>query len=312
MHEKQTHIIWSAFLVSIALLSACLDPYSYNPDEDTTYSTTLVINEIVARDANGGNDWIELYVVGDEAVYLGDYALVDDNEDREPTFLEDIILQPGEFILIQATDDEPEDDSYYVPFTLGSDDSVTLYCGTDIIDVLDWEAGDAPSGYSYGRFPDGAGWTQMLLPTPNAMNEMPPTLSLVINEIMAKADDDGNDWIELFVAGDEPIFLGDYALRDDNEDHELTPLPKITLQPGGFAVIQATDEAPADGSYFVPFTLGSDDCVTLYYGTDIIDILDWETGDAPSGFSLGHLPDGTGEIRTILPTPGKPNELNLL
>jgi len=31
----------------------------------------LVINEIVAQDTQGGDDWIELYVTGDRAVHLG-------------------------------------------------------------------------------------------------------------------------------------------------------------------------------------------------------------------------------------------------
>ena len=56
-------------------------------ETDTNTSTltegnTLVINEIVAKDSNGGNDWIELYVT-QGSVNLGDYSLIDDNEENE-------------------------------------------------------------------------------------------------------------------------------------------------------------------------------------------------------------------------------------
>ena len=73
-----------------------------------------------------------------------------------------------------------------------------------------------------------------------------------------------------------------------------------------FIVIQATDETPGDG-LFVPFRLGTDDSVTLYYGFDIMDTLDWEDGDAPEGYSFGRFPDGATSVRTLTPTPGQAN-----
>ncbi|MGA1842888.1 MAG: CotH kinase family protein, partial [bacterium] len=268
-----------------------------------------VINEIVAKTTDGSNDWIELYVVGNDPVYLGDYALVDDTEGRVPALLPGVVLDPGEFFVIQATDEDPNDGSYFVPFKLGSDDSVTLFWGINIVDVLDWEDGDAPEGCSYGRLPDGTGEPQTLLPTPNASNAAPVSSSLIINEILAQDPNGGNDWIELYVAGNDPVYLGDYALVDDKEGREPAPLPFITLGPGEFFVIQATDEDPNDGSYFVPFKLGSDDSVTLYFGTDVVNILDWVDGEAPSGVSYGLLPDGTGAAQPMSPTPGAPNKM---
>lgn len=132
---------------------------------------TLVINEIVAKDAEGGNDWIELYVVGSQPVYLADYTLVDDAADHSPVALPEITLNPGEFFVLQAVDEAPVDGAYYVPFKLGSDDSVTLRSGNTVVDVLDWNEGDAEQGFSYGRMPDGTGTCQTLTPTPGTANE---------------------------------------------------------------------------------------------------------------------------------------------
>jgi hypothetical protein len=280
---------------------------SFNLCKANLAQGNLVINEIVARTTDGSNDWIELYVVGNDPVYLGDHSLVDDAEGRVPAPLPGIALGPGEFIVIQATDEDPNDGSYYVPFRLGADDSVTLYWGINIVDVLDWEDGDAPAGYSYGRLPDGTGEAQTLAPTPNAMNEAPLTSSLIINEILARDPNGGNDWIELYVNGNDSVYLGDYSIVDDNIEREPITLPDTTLYPEEFIVILATYEEPEDGSYYVPFRLGSDDCVTLYFGTDIVDILDWVEGDAPSGVSYGLLPDGTGDAQSMIPTPGAPN-----
>ncbi|MEW6381518.1 MAG: lamin tail domain-containing protein [bacterium] len=301
-------------LTGILFLSAC---GAGDPGKARDGSGKLAVNEIMAEDADGGPDWIELYAIGQEPVYLGDYSLADDNPGRKPEPLPDIVLKPGEFIVVQATEQEPGDGSISVPFKLGSDDSVSLYyLNAEVVDELDWKAGDVPAGSSYGRLPDGTGAARTLTPTPNTVNraaedspaEVVPKPSLVINEIVAADAGGGPDWIELYVLGEDSVHLNDYALIDDSTDREHAFLPDITLQPGEFFIVLATDQEPEDGSFSVPFKLGSDDCVSLYYqDTNIIDVLDWGAGDAPSGASYGRLPDGTGKPRTLTPTPGGVN-----
>jgi hypothetical protein len=294
-----------ALLLLMLCHSSCLDPIDDSFDMSESGPKALVINEIVAASSNGGNDWIELYNRGEYPVYLEDYTIVDDNLERNPYSLPDITLESGEFLIIFATEEAPEDGSYYVPFRLGADDSLTLYWGLAIVDVLDWEEGQAPDGCSYGLFPDGIGVPSTLLPTPGKINFKP---SLVINEIVASAADGGSDWIELYVIGNDSVYLGDYSLVDDAAGRELAPLPEIILGPGKFIVILATDEDPNDGSYYVPFGLGADDSLTLYMNSNIVDVLDWVDGDATIGYSYGRLPDGTKEVQTLIPTKGYANE----
>lgn len=165
--------------VMFLCLTACNSGSSGSGDESTSGNTSvntsdagkLVINEIVAKGANGGPDWIELYVVGDASVSLGNYSITDDSKDREKAFLPDKTLAPGEFIVIQAVDEAPTDGSYYVPFKLAADDAVLLYKGDTVVDSLDWLDGDAPEGYSYGRLSDGTGEAMTLTPTPKAANQ---------------------------------------------------------------------------------------------------------------------------------------------
>jgi hypothetical protein len=129
---------------------------------------------------------------------------------------------------------------------------------------------------------------------------------LIINEIVAAAADGGNDWIELYVTGDQAITLSDYTLVDDNPDHAPVTLPEVVVQAGQFFIILAVDET-VPGAPSVPWKLGSDDGVWLARDGDVVDSLDWGEGDAPEGTSWGRLPDGASEIALLTPTPGEAN-----
>jgi len=129
----------------------------------------LVINEIVCAAADDGHDWVELYASGSEAVQLSEYTLVDDNPDHSPVTLPEVVLEPGEFFIVLATDDSVTG-TPSVPWKLGGDDGLWLARGGETVDSLDWDEGDAPEGTSWGRLPDGASDAALLTPTPGAPN----------------------------------------------------------------------------------------------------------------------------------------------
>ncbi len=135
------------------------------------------------------------------------------------------------------------------------------------------------------------------------------TDSLVINEIVAKAVNDGNDWIELYVAGGQPVDLGQYSIVDDNGEHAPVTLPSVVLSSGEFYVIQAVDAADigSTNSFAIPYKLSKGDAVVLFKGGNVADALDWKDGDAPEGKSYGRLPDGSGIPVTLTPTQGTGN-----
>jgi len=63
-----------------------------------------------------------------------------------------------------------------------------------------------------------------------------------INEVLydpaQSSDEAGNEWLELYNAGSEPVDLGDWMISDNGAgDH----LPPLTLPPGAFAVIAASE-----------------------------------------------------------------------
>ena len=132
--------------------------------------------------------------------------------------------------------------------------------------------------------------------------------TLIINEIVADAENDGTDWIELYAVSDIAD-LSIYSVVDDNESHTAQALPAVALTAGEFIVVQAIDDAdtpPTDG-YYVTFKLGGDDAVTLFKNDVQVDVLDWSDGDAPLGYSFGLYPDADGSAITLSPTQGLAN-----
>jgi hypothetical protein len=63
-----------------------------------------------------------------------------------------------------------------------------------------------------------------------------------INEVLydpaQPGDEAGNEWLELYNAGSEPVDLGDWTISDNGAGDRLPPL---TLPPGAFAVIAASE-----------------------------------------------------------------------
>ncbi len=321
----------TAFLLPLILTTSLLvgcggsdDDSTETTDTDTTTETdtttstpTLVINEIVASADDDGNDWIELYALNG-SVDIANYTIVDDNADHTPQALPSVTLSEGDFIVIQAIDEEdtPPESGYYVTFKLGSDDAVTLYDDGVESSQLDWAEGDADQGYSYGLFADGSGSAQTLSPTPGTMNEQASDDSnddssddsdivvneealLRINEVVAKAQDDGLDWIELYVSGESDVNLADYTLTD--EDGVLSSLPDVTLAAGEFYRLYASNDSVEDTNT-VAFSLGANDEVRLFLGDDLIDQLSWNKGQALIGYSYGRFPDGSDAIQTLIPS----------
>ena len=262
----------------------------------------LRINEVVAKDSSGGEDWIELYVTSSSDVYLADYTLSDDN--NEQFALPDITLSPGEFYRIYASTDDLGD-LPSVAFKLGSSDTVSLYSNNVIIEQLSWNKGQALSGYSYGRYPDGSDATAVLTPTELSQNSKATHGPLVINEVVASAADDGNDWFELYNNSANTINLANYQVIDESDDIDPVTLPDIDLYAGSYITIYATEEDP--GTYYVPFKLGKEDELSLILNDEVIDYIDWDESDVATGFSYG-LSSSTDFTHAFLtPTPSSEN-----
>ncbi|MBM4371547.1 MAG: CotH kinase family protein [Deltaproteobacteria bacterium] len=159
-------------------------------------------------------------------------------------------------------------------------------------------------GSGGGSGPDGGGAEDSGV-ADAPVDAVPVPGVLLLNEVVVAG---GEDWLELVVLGDEPVVLSAYTLVDDNPDHEPAPLPAVSLSPGEFLVIRAVSVDEIVEGPSVPFRLGGGDALTLRRLGEVVDVLEWEDGDAPEGTSWGRLPDGQGAAQTLLPTPGAANE----
>jgi len=167
-------------------------------------------------------------------------------------------------------------------------------------------------GTTIGKFsPERAGHEYHVLGFQN------PTSGLVINEIMASnngtiAATDGEyyDWVELYNASSDPIYLGDYGLTDDLGNPTKFNLPAVSLPAGDFALFWASDEAVVD-PYHMPFKLAkSGEEVALFYdpsGTaDTVDYISYgaQTTDVSYGRSYDASPNW---VSFSMPTPDASN-----
>ena len=149
-----------------------------------TTSAQVVINEIQASnqstiaDEDGDfEDWIELFNAGGEPVDLGWYGLSDDYERPFRWVIpQGVSIAPGEYLLIWASgkDRTDPDGELHTGFSIDQDGEeilLTHYNGERVDEVPPTRI---PSGYSYGRYPDGTGdWYFFDAPTPGAPNRDP-------------------------------------------------------------------------------------------------------------------------------------------
>ncbi|MEL0641729.1 CotH kinase family protein [Pseudoalteromonas aliena] len=155
------------------------------------------------------------------------------------------------------------------------------------------------------RYPDGSDATAVLTPTELSQNSKATHGPLVINEVVASAADDGNDWFELYNNSDNTINLANYQVIDESDDIDPVTLPDIDLYAGQYITIYATDEDP--GTYYVPFKLGKEDELSLMLNDEVIDYIDWDESDVATGFSYG-LSNSTDFTHAFLtPTPSSEN-----
>jgi spore coat protein H len=161
---------------NLSRVPVCED-YSYQFGDA---SFTLKINEfmadnesVIADNAGEYDDWVELYNQGSEAVFLGDKYITDDSDNPTKWKLPNWMLEPGEFVLFWADDDEEDQGEDHLSFKLSKDgEFIGIYDNIEgeltLLDGL--EFGQQQEDISLGRFPNGSGPFGFMSPTPGASN----------------------------------------------------------------------------------------------------------------------------------------------
>ena len=143
-----------------------------------------------------------------------------------------------------------------------------------------------------------------------------PGYTVVINEIVAAnstviADADGDfaDWLELYNNDSSPVNLAGYFLSDDPNEPEKWRFPDITLSPGNFLLIWCSEKQDVESEIHVSFRLNRDGEIAILSSPagEVVDSLRFPA--LPTDVAYGRFPDGSSNIVLLgSPTPGNANK----
>lgn len=125
----------------------------------------LVINELVHTGAGNTADWIELKNLEGVTVNLAGWGIRDHLNAHEFLLPEGTTIPAFGYLLVWG---KGANFPLTMDYDFDFDAKARLFDPQGVlVDTADWEAGDAPKGTSWGRWPDGTG-EFMTLPTPSA------------------------------------------------------------------------------------------------------------------------------------------------
>ncbi len=288
---------------------------------------TLWINEVQAENFSGILDsagqrdpWIEIYNGGTNTVTLTNLFLSHAYSNLTNwAFPAGTSLGAGEFLIVfcdaelaQTTANELHS-SFRLPPGSGSVVMSRLVGGqSQVVDYVNYTAG---LDHSYGSFPDGQPFTrqEFYFVTPGVTNNGTlPAVVVSINEWMADnigavvdpADNNYEDWFELYNPGSNAVSLAGYYLTATLTNQFKFEIPSgYTIPPRGYLLVWADGE-PAqnslgNGDLHVNFKLAKSGEAIGLFTPDGIQI-DAVTFDAQtSDVSMGRFPDGSASIQFL-------------
>jgi hypothetical protein len=304
---KQTILILA--LMSMLLGCTTAPPAVSDQEPVEAVPAFIVINEAASA---GDYEFIELFAITPHPViFSSGWTLIDNANnfsEGEKAFIipEGTVIPAYGYLLIcpfteaRAKDvlndpDVPADALCDISFSLGSNDSVSLYYDALLVDSISWEH----DVNSIGRVTDGlAQISDDLVPTPGMQNSIEPvargSFPIRINEINSR----GDDYVELYNSGDTPFSFteGDWVIEDIKKDRDYEIPGSLEIPAEGYVLLRTGHD-----DFSVKF--GSSDSVILRYKDRIFDSYRW--GEHVN--SHGRYPDGADQWGPMEMSPGEEN-----
>ncbi|HZK24357.1 MAG TPA: CotH kinase family protein [Oscillospiraceae bacterium] len=291
----------------------------------------MTTNRTSIMDLDGDlSDWIEFYNAGDTEQNLEGFWLSDSSDDPFKWRFPEIILQPGEYLLVFASGKNSTADKHnlHTNFKLNQTQEQLVFSTAEGHSIEEIDFSQMIANVSYGRSPDSTAWFYYPLPTPGRGNEtqghknltgttLPLSYQLHLNEVQTMNrstlhDEDGDftDWIELYNAGTSPIDLAGFGLSDQEAEPFRWKLPAVTMEPQSYLLVFASgkDRRTPAKNLHTNFKLnlsGETILLTAPSGERVDSLV---TGRLESGLSAGRYPDGAnGRHFFMQPSPGASN-----
>jgi hypothetical protein len=144
------------------------------------FSQTMVINELMSSnlvsitDEDGSNnDWIELHNPSSVSINLLGYALTDDSEVLDKWLFPEVIIAPGGYLLVWASDKNRAvaGSPLHTNFKISASGETVILSNSNYNIVDSVPATAIPENSSYGRFPNATGgFVFFQTSTPGAIN----------------------------------------------------------------------------------------------------------------------------------------------
>ena len=149
--------------VSLSPEKAEFEFYFYTVNYDVLVSD-IVINEIMASNNSAVSDefgeyddWIEIYNKGENPVDLTNYHLSDDLTNLDKYTFPNITLNPNEYLIVWADDDEEDQGEWHATFKLSASGE-EIYLSDSDFNILDgFSFGAQETDLGYARVPNGVG-----------------------------------------------------------------------------------------------------------------------------------------------------------
>ena len=279
---------------------------------------SVVLNEVLPINATLQNPdlsfhgWIEVHNTGASPFDLSDMSLSNDvSQPRKFVFTAGTSIPAGGYLTVQCNAAAAAS-ATNTGFALNGSGGVlglyhTVANGGGLHDSLSY--GRQIADFSLGRTPNGTGPWALSVPTRDALNTAAgtgPLTDVKLNEWLVT----GTDFLELFNLGAAPVALGGNYLTDSLTNKTKHLIPALSFIGAGTSRWQSwlADNDNAGTPGHVNFALESADALGLFnaagFQLDATGLL----GTPLAGQSAGRLPDGTGSVFALLPTPAAANQ----
>ena len=298
------------------------------------------LNEVLSVNTTGLTDnqgdrepWIELFNSSDAPISLEGFYLTDDylNLDKW-AFPATAVINPGQFKVVFGDGEagESTQDEWHTSFRVATGTgsiALTRFANgiPQIVDYLNFD--NLLANFSYGAFPDGQLFDrrEFFYPSPGASNNAAaPPLVVYINEWMAAntgfildpADNDADDWFELYNPNPYTVDLGGAFLTDNLTNvaqfYRIPNNGHYTIAPLGYLLVWADGETQQNSTnnpdLHVDFSLRQAGEEIGLFASDLTLIDSVTFGRQTNNVSQGHYPAGTGPVYFMAtPTPRGPN-----